>query len=286
MENQDLLVAVCMRVQDPAHLLRLSAVSKSFKSAADSDAVWRCIILSMFGNDILNIAIESLEKEQLRFQFPLSILNAEHEASQRVSRPGVWTLRSAFASIVLAVTHAFVDCPEHAIGSFTRGLSTEDAGAQAAAYILWCTPGRRGLPDISAPAIRVRTVFPRIGPPVDTCSLAAVPLFLCSVCESITLLRRRRRAVPDRAQGRPRPTPLQGGPQGLRPRRRRRPRRPAPRHAPRLPRPRRHAGRGGPRRPHPLGRCRRVRRTDDFESPGLLTTIYALNTDNIHILAM
>ena len=157
-ENQDLLVAICLRVEDAQDVLRLSAVSKTFRSAANSDPVWRSIIHSMFGQEILNISVESLEKHQLRSQFPFSIMSDQGNRAPRKfsGEKPAWTLRDAFSSILLALSHDFVDCPEHAVSAFTRDLATDAAGARAASFILWCSPRRRGLPDIRPSAIRVR----------------------------------------------------------------------------------------------------------------------------------
>lgn len=154
-DNQDLLVAVCLRVQDAQHILRLFAVSKTVRAAAESDPVWRSIILTMYGKEILDLADESLGKRQLRSQFPLAIMNRDQSEHPREDR--AWTLQTAFKSITLAISHAFVECPEHAVGAFTRGLSTDEAGVRAASFILWCSPRRRGLPDMRASAIRFLT---------------------------------------------------------------------------------------------------------------------------------
>ncbi len=166
-----MLVAIFMRVKDPESLTQLAAVSKQFRAAAQSDPVWRCAILAFFGEKVLNLALESIENHELRARYPFTTHN-QQQAHDLVFGAQRWTLRTAFYAIVVAVSKTFQESPEDAIGALTHGLSIDEAGAIAASYISWCSPRRRGLPDLRTQAIRVRE---RPYPPHATRSHASPP---------------------------------------------------------------------------------------------------------------
>ncbi len=163
-----MLITIFMRVKEPECISKLAAVSKQFRAAAQSDPVWRSAILVFFGEKVLNLALESIENHDVRARYPFTTHSQEEEQELAISTQP-WTLRTAFHTIVVAVSETFHESPEDAMGALTQGLSIDEAGAVAASYICWCSQRRRSLPDIRTQAIRVREN--------SHCSLSCLPRF-------------------------------------------------------------------------------------------------------------
>ncbi len=158
-----------MRIEDPAVLFRLSMVSKSIRTAAESDEVWSAAITNIIGVRMLGQLHKCMRGDVGDPPTNQIYRLMCGDTSVDVDPAGHdWqgSNRRAFIRLIRALADEFVQHPDSVCEMLTGETEDEEqAGIIMAAFIFWLSSKRRGLPDIRTQAIKASIRSPVQFPP-------------------------------------------------------------------------------------------------------------------------
>ena len=163
-EYQDVLGAIFLRIEDPVILCRLSMVSKSVRTVAESDQVWSGAIANIVGERMHGQLLKCLRGDvgntptSQIYRLMCGDVSVDVDPI-RQDRHG--SNRRAFIRLISALADEFIQNPDSVCELLTGEAEDEEqAGAIMASFIFWLSPKRCGLPDIRTQAIKASTSSP------------------------------------------------------------------------------------------------------------------------------
>ena len=133
--SKDLLVWIFQYTKDPACVIRLMNVSKWFKSAAESDAIWSG--MTLFGPLTSEVTFMGSKK----------VNNGDVEKSSK--------LFNVFRFIMESFCIDFHNKPEETMAILYKDVPENASILMAANLFHWCFTARQGLVDIRSQAMKV-----------------------------------------------------------------------------------------------------------------------------------
>lgn len=163
-EYQDLLVAIFLRIEDPELLCKLSMVSRSVRTVAESDQVWSAAITNIVGGSMFENLLKCMRGDagspQTSQIYGLLCGDTSVDANP-AGQDWHGSNRRAFIRLISALAREFVQNPDSVCELLTvEAEDEEQAGIIVASFIFWLSPKRRGLPDIRTQAIKASNPAP------------------------------------------------------------------------------------------------------------------------------